>query len=262
MMPNEMNHQNQTPDNNTHVPSDKLEAGDITARSPVLRWLDNIWYHYKWGIIIGVFFISILIVGLVQIFTQEKFDTTVTVACAYRMDREQSEKFRDLLDRMCPEDYDHNGKTAVNLRWYEIYSEEEYNAANEEAEAYSAHFDINRQYNSEEYRNFNSYILTGDCSVLMVSPYLYTLLVEGNRLMSLTEIYKEASLPAGTMADGYGLHLAEMDVYIYNDAMHPLPETTILCLLRPTISGSASNENIYRRSVEIFRAMADYRVLE
>lgn len=241
---------------------DKLQPGDLTERSRVLRWLDNFWFYNKWKIIIGGFFLTVLIIGLVQILGQDKYDTTVAVACAYRMDTEEREKFMELMGRFCPEDYDGNGEKAVNLRWYQVYSEEEYKEAVSEAAAESMYFEVNAKYNSDEYQNFNAYILTGDSSVVMVSPYLYSILADGHRLMPLSEVYGDGELPVGATEDGYGIYLSQTDFYQYNQAAQPLPDTTILCLLRATVSGEASDPDTYSHSVAMFRALADYRVSE
>jgi hypothetical protein len=241
---------------------DKLQPGDLTEHSPFLRWLDNFWFYNKWKILIGGFFLVVFIIGFVQVLSQDKYDTTVAVACAYRMDTEEREKFSELLAKFCPEDYDGNGEKAVNLRWYEVYSEDEYKEAASEAAAESAASVINSQYNSEEYQNFNAYILTGDSSVVMVSPYLYSILVSGGRLMSVSEVYGDSEFPTGVTEDGYGIYLSQTDFYQYNQAAQPLPDTTILCLLRATISGEAAHEDTYSHSVAMFRALADYQVSE
>ena len=54
------------PEQNPQNDSDKLEAGDIKAASPALRWLDNFWYHHKWKVIIISFFVVVFAVGIFQ----------------------------------------------------------------------------------------------------------------------------------------------------------------------------------------------------
>ena len=64
---------------------DKLEAGDIVAASPALRWLDNFWYHNKWTVIVVTFFVAVLLIGIVQMVGRPKYDTSVCLASPYTM---------------------------------------------------------------------------------------------------------------------------------------------------------------------------------
>ncbi len=258
----------QQDDQSLHPQDDKLEAGDITAASPALRWLDNFWYHNKWTFIIVVFFVCIGIICLVQFFTRPKYDTSLAYATHYRMNNEERADFEALLNRICPKDFDGNGEKNVNLVVYQVYSEEEYEA---ESEAYAAEtnengepdaFYLNRKYNSDEYKNFNSFTMTGETSVYIISPYLYNLLMTADRLKPLSEVYTDGNLPEGTMADGFGIQLSETDFYKYNPAAQTIPDTAILCLHRPTLAGRSKNADLYAEDVDFFRAIADFEVKE
>ena len=62
---------------NNRQDNDKLEAGDVVAASPALRWLDNFWYHHKWAVIITVFFLVVLIVCVLQMSSRVQYDFNV-----------------------------------------------------------------------------------------------------------------------------------------------------------------------------------------
>ena len=241
---------------------DKLEAADIKTASPALRWLDNFWYHYKWTFLITIFFISVGVVCLVQFLTRPKYDTSVAYATHYRMNNEQRAEFEALLNRFCPEDFDGDGEKNVNMMVYQIYSDEEYES---EVEAYRERgdeFQLNTKYNQDEYNNFNSFTMTGETSVYIISPSLYALLRDGERLKPLSELYPDGYLPKGALADGFGIQLSETDFYKYNPAAQAIPNTAILCLHRPTLAGRGKNEELYGRDVAYFRALAEFEVKE
>lgn len=258
-------------DQETKIPpreDDKLEAGDLTAASPVLRWLDNFWYHNKWTFIIVVFFVSVGIICLVQFFNRPEYDTSLCYTAPYRMNNEERAAFEDLLDRICPDDFSGDDEKKVNLVVYQVYSEEEYES---ESEAYAAEtnengdpnsFYINRKYNTDEYNNFNTFTLTGETSVYILSPYMYSILMEADRLKPLSEVYTDGNLPKGAMADGFGIALCETDFYKYNPAAQVLPENTILCLHRPTLAGRGKKAELYAEDVAFFCAIADFEVKE
>lgn len=248
----------------THPPvSDgKLEAGDIVAASPTLRKLDNFWYHNKWTVIVVTFFVAVAVVGIVQMVTRPDYDTSVCLASPYRMNKEERAEFERLLVRICPEDFNGDGEILLNMIEYRIYSEAEFDAEAESYAAESDQFQINRQYNSEEYKNFSNYTMTGETSVYILSPYLYDILREADRLKPLSEIYGNDSLPAGAMNDGYGIQLSETDFYKYNPAAQVYPDNAILCVHRPTLAGRSKNEARYAEDLAFFRAIADYQVKE
>ncbi len=241
----------------------KLEPGEISERSSFVRWLDNFWYHNKWTVIVSVFFAVVLIVCLVQILGKTHYDAVVSVVVAATPDSGQKENIEALLSKLCPEDFNGNGEKQVCLRSWQVYSDEEYKDEKESAEAESQQFSLNAKYNEDELKNFQQYVTTGECSVCLVSPFIYEQLRSGSRLKPLTEVYGADALPAGAMEDGYGIALSGTDLYTYNEALYTiLPDTTILCLLKPTVVGDSSKEENYQNYVSLFRALADYRLSE
>lgn len=247
---------------------DKLEAGDVVAASPFLRKLDNFWYHNKWTVIVVTFFVAVALIGIVQLVTRPKYDTSVCLASTYRMDKTERAELEKLLIRLCPEDFNGDGEKLVNMVEYQIYSEEEFLA---EAESYAAvtdaegetdSFQINHKYNSDEYKNFSNYTMTGETSVYILSPYLYENLRDNERLKPLSEVYTDGSLPAGALADGFGIALKDTDFYKYNPAAQVYPENAILCLHKPTLAGRSKKEAKYAEDVAFFKAIADFEVKE
>lgn len=255
-------------DQNLNRENDKLEAGDITAASPALRWLDNFWYHNKWTVIVVAFFVTVGIICLVQFISRPDYDTSMVFGSPYRMNKEERGDFEALIARVCPEDFNGDGEKLVNLVVYQVYSEEEFESeadfyasvTNEEGETDA--FQINRQFNMDEYKNFSQYTMTGETSVYILSPYMYASLADADRLMPLSEVYKGEPLPAGAMADGLGIRLSETDFYKYNPAAQVIPKDAILCLHRPTLGGRSKDPDRYAEDTAFFRAIADLEVKE
>lgn len=241
--------------------NDKLKAADLTGTSPALRWLDNFWYHYKWTVIVVAFFVSVAVIGIVQMASRPQYDSTVVIASHYRMDSEEREAMTRLLSSIC-NDYDENGESSVNIMIYEIYSQAEYDSIADVYEAQTDHFDFNRKYNSDEYNNFNQYTMTGEASIYILSPYLYEILRQADRLMPLSEIYGDEPLPPGVREDGYGIDLSETVFYQYNPAAKEgLTESAILCFHRPTVSGHSSDKSVLENEKKFFRAINALTVL-
>lgn len=257
------------PDKKTPKDGDKLEAGDIMAASPFLRRLDNFWYHYKWTVIVVTFFVAVALVGLVQMLNRPSYDTSVCFASSYRMNKEERAKMQALFQRICPEDFNGNGEKLINLLEYQVYSEEEIRAEMERYESMTDEngkpdqFQINRKYNADENKNFFSFTMTGEASVYILSPYLYGVLLEEERLKPLSEVYTPGELPVGALPDGYGIALKDTDFYKFHPEAQIYPENCILCLARESkIAGRNKKPEMYARDVAFFKAIADFKALE
>ncbi len=242
------------------LPEDKLEAASLTETSEAVRKLDNFWYHYKWTVIVVAFFVSVAVICTVQLLTRPKYDSSIVIATHYRMNSEEYARFEALVEQLLPEDFDENGKKNVNIVIYQFYSEAEIAAEEERLEAESDRFAINLQYNKSEYDGFNSYTLTGETSIYIISPALYERLAEGDRLLPLSELYPDGNLPVGARADGWGIDLKKTDFYKYNSAASVIPDTAILCFHRATINGHSSDAEVYEQEKIFFRAIADFKV--
>lgn len=240
---------------------EKLSPASLTESSRALRWLDNFWYHHKWGVIITLFFAVILIVGVVQICDRESYDMQVSVAVPYTMKAQEKEDFVDLLAQFC-QDYNEDGKTLVFLHADQVYSSEEYESEKAYWEQQSEQFYIDSAYNLNQLEDFEQYIMQGECTLMFLSPYVYSLKKESDHLLPLVELYGDAALPSGATEDGLGIRLAETDFYRYNPAAHALPADTIICLQRPLIDMKNWKTHDDSRAREVFRAIADYRVKE
>lgn len=239
---------------------DKLEPANIEETSPVMKWLDNFWYHYKWTVIVVAFFVAVITIAIVQFVTAPDYDIHIVYAGYYRMDSEERARFEDTINGICPRDFNGNGEKLVNIRDFQIYSEQEMIEEQSRYEAEGDHFEINRKYNADEFNSFSNYSLTGDSSVYIISPSLYENLKSANRLAPLTDLYAGGELPAGAMADGFGIALGETDFYRYNPSVQMLQKDLVLCILRPNLVGANSEDKTYGEAVEFFRAIADYRV--
>lgn len=248
---------------------DKLEAGDIKAASPALRWLDNFWYHNKWTVIVVAFFVTVAVVGIVQMVNRPRYDTSICLGSTYRMNQEERADLEALLQRICPEDFNGNGEKLVNVTEYQVYSEEEILAEMDRYEAMTDEegnpdqFQINRKFNVDENNNFIAFTKTFETSVYILSPYLYGILKDGNRLKPLSEVYPDGNLPEGALSDGFGIALKDTDFYKYNPAAQVYPENCILCLaLNSEVIGRSSKPELYAQDVAFFKAIADFEVQE
>lgn len=247
----------------TPLPEDKPEGELHYEQSPLLKWLDNYWYHYKWPTILVAFFAVVLIVVVVQIIERPRYDINLVCGGTYRMNASEHVAYEAAVEKFIPEDYDGNGEKSANIIIYEIFSDGEYLEAKSEAEANSEEFAINPKYNADEQQHFSQYTMTGEGYVCLLSEHLYKQLVTGQRLRPVADVYGEEPLPAGVTEDGFGIYIKDTHFYQYTPAVQAMPDDMILCILRKSeLKNSPSDLEKYARYEAFFRSIADYRVQE
>lgn len=241
---------------------EKLSPASLTESSPAVRWLDNFWYHHKWGGIITLFLAVVLIVGIVQICSRESYDIQIGLAGAYTLTAQEKADLVSSLTKYC-KDYNEDGEVVVYLHTNQVYSSEEYESERAYWEAESEQFYISSSYNSDQQSEVDEKLMSGVYSIAFFSPYMYErkrdASSERNYLVPLSELYGEDELPVGVTEDGFGIRLGDTDLYKYDPAMQMLPEDTILCLHAQLVS---VEDDVYAHACEMFRALADYRIQE
>ena len=228
---------------------EKLNSTDIVTDNRVYNKLENFWYHNKWTVIVVAFFAIVVIVCTVQMIGKDKYDVSVLYGGTVQMDAAQRQAFLGALQGVMPEDYDGNGKKAVALIEYQIFSEQEiYTEVETEVDGEMTSVKVEQValgWNSEQFSSMQSAVSkTGEYSLCFASPYVYEKLL------------------AGYVVEGKVVRLGDTDFYKYNEAVQVLPEDTVVCLLRQFAIGKSSRDAYYDRSVALFDAIVAYDVAE
>lgn len=228
---------------------EKLNSTDIVTENRAYNKLENFWYHNKWTVIVVAFFAIVLIVCTVQMIGKDKYDVSIVYGGTEKLNAEQREAFVGALQSVLPEDYDNNGKKAVGLVEYQIFSEEElYTEIETEVEGELVTVkkeQVAASWNTEQYSLMQSAVSkTGEYSLCFASPYVFETLLKGY------------------VQEGNYVRLGDTDFYKYNEAVQVLPADTVVCLLRQFAIGQSSKDDVYARSSALFSAIVSYDVAE
>lgn len=226
----------------------KLDNTEIVTENRAIKKIENFWYHNKWTVIVVAFFVCVAIVCTMQMFSKEKYDTTVLYGLTVHMNPEQREAFLSSLESILPSDYDKDGQSSVGMVDYQIFSEEERLVEVETEidgvqttlieERVSAHW------NNDQRSSFLSAVQTGEYSLCFASPHVYELLTKDKNVVSKS------------------FRLGDTDFYRFNEAVQVLPADTVVCLLIQFPMGASGKDDIYARSVALYEAILAYDVQE
>ncbi len=236
--------------NKENIAEEKLDGDSVSfaSKSKLLSKLDNFWYHYKWVVIVGAFFLVVLIIGLVQIFSRTENDVAVTFAGPAYMSPNQCADIETELGKIIPEDYTGDGKKIVKFSNYTIYYENDLEGLN------SSEIDLSQ--NTTNKSNYDDYVSSGECSIYFVGVELYKNFVARERLQSMSDLFGE-NKPVGITEDGYGVRLGDLPIYEL-DAFKVMPADTYVCLTKPYIYGESSKEDTYAAMMECYKAIVNF----
>lgn len=249
----------------------KAEAGEIVVTKRFLKWLDNFWYHYKWTVIVVGFFALVFIVCFSQCVQKVDINIPVVYAGGYQsVDAERlswTEEDRAAIKNVLASLYRKAGGDEgknVGFITYNIYTEEQLRAmATEppekegESEKFSPYaFNAAKQNNIAEFDAFVNYMGTGECSIWLLSEYVYEEKRVWERAMPLAELFGE-DIPEGAY-DDYAIRLGDTALYRYYDALRVLPEDTLILLTRGWVMGASSDAETYESYVKLYRAMVEF----
>ncbi len=250
---------------NRDCSGEKLDAADInlTKNNKFFTWLDNFWYHHKWKVIIITFFAIIAVVGIVQMTGKADYDINITVATHTIYYRENVAALESDLESLMPADRNKDGERSILLKTYKIYSESELKEANEAEtdEDKNPIIYADEVYNKNQMQEYTSYIRTGDCTVMILSEYLYGELVskreEDILLVPMSELFGE-ELPVGTVSNGYGVRLRDTEAYKYFDSFKTIPDDAVICIMRPFVVGVGADKEKYDFATDYFKSIVTF----
>ena len=231
--------------------NEKEYTEGIQVQSKALKWLDNFWYHYKWSTLITLFFVIVATVCTVQMCTSAPSDILVMYAGSESLDERERSNITKVFEYLV-EDSEHS----VGINSYNILSEDEIKEMSAETDENGDPVFVNRAFYTQEHQTYETYLGTGESSVMMLSPWAYEeIAVEALRPVSeLTD-----NVPEEALVGEYGIALGKLDIYKKYEALQVLPEDTVICLRRPNgLWGKNSNEKNYAQEDELFCAIVEY----
>ena len=226
-------------------------SGEVKLSSPFLKKLDNLWYHHKWQLIVGLLLLVVVAVSLVQCVGNGKGDDAyVMYAGGHTMSATARQGFTATIESFC-EDRNGDGKIVVALGNYPIYTNEEiknYNSA-EQGHVKEMSFDNRNLFDQE--------ILAGEATLCFLAPHLFEDVAAAGGLLPLADYYTTpdgvTEALYGTVA--YGVKLADLPLGGY-PGFSSLPKDTIVCVRTKTSLGLLGDKKKHEAMHEANLALA------
>lgn len=202
--------------------------------------ISNIWYYYKWMIIIIGILVIALIIATVQLIDQKDNDIDMLYIGAGVLSVSDNGKLKDFVA-----DYisDVNGDGTKQIGLLELTAATD-NVSRIDGESVTIDYDTNKSV----LQRFETEIRTGDALIYLCDDYYYERLKNTGVLAPLSSVLESYEMPERTY-DEYGVYLKDLGLSLA-PGFASLPDTTIVCLRR-----SPENDDIkYGRTFEEWTA--------
>ncbi len=183
--------------------------------------MSNIWYYYKWMIIIFGVLIIALIVACVQLFAQRESDVDLMYIGAGVLSVKDCGELKDFVASNIT---DVNGDGTKEIGFLELTAHTD-NVSTDEGEAV-----INYDTNNAVLQRFENEVRAGDAVIYLCDDYYYDRLRNIGVLAPLASILTSAEMPERTY-DEYGVYIKDLGLSLA-PGFSSLPDTTIVCMRR------------------------------
>lgn len=202
----------------------------------LVKIVDNIWYHYKWVIIIAAFFVVVFAVCFGQLLSNEKPDVFIYHVSSQRLTLNSVEK---LTAGLAEFSLDYNNDGAVNVDFKE--------------EIYVPDVISTGQGNLSVTDSFNLELFAGECVIYIMDESFY----EGNKdyMMNLVDVL--GYLPDSAY-DDKALLLSELPAYKSTPGLCDLPEESFICVRKERIGLNEMDEDVYENNLDYFRKLVEF----
>ena len=229
-------------DEKIHSKEDEITKGNL--------W-DNIWYRYKWVIIVGSILLVIAIILIVQVAIKKEDDVKIAYAGpAYVANSTTREGLHSIFSTIA-KDYNKDDNLIVNLNANVIYNSIQQAEKDEEEKGTNAD---QRYQNQQMLNTFSQQMMSGDFAIYFLDPVLYE--ENFNGLFRSIEDAVGLDIDDEIMYDKCSFYLKKTEFGKYFKGLDTLPDNTIVLILNKT---AFAKDDEYNNSIDFVREMLLYK---
>lgn len=225
-----------------HSEKDEIKKGSL--------W-DNIWYRYKWAIIIGSILLIIAIVLVVQIATKKDDDIKIVYAGPTYIADESTRNNLISIFSTVAKDYNGDGELIINITSNVILNSLQITEEDEEGRKPNA---TQVGQNQQLLNTFKQQMQSGDFTIYLVDSKLYEESLKG--VFVNLETVTGMDIDDSIMYDEYSLYLKDTEFASYYKGLDKLPDDTLVLVLQKTVF---ANDKDYENSIEFLKEMLSFK---
>ncbi len=215
----------------------------------------DVWFYYKWYILIALFFITIFTVLIVQSVTRERYDVRVLYAGPAVLSDTGRDAVRDAFSQQIDADYNGDGKISAELFDIILMNNDELKAMYESG--VSDYF-LNPSVIKDNQETLSVNAMAGDYVIFLIDVDYYKNLHDNGVFIPLDEM----GITSGVRYDECSIYLNSLDVAKFYTAFNVFPTDTLICVKRLSANVKEKNIIIWEENKRYFKKITDFKLPE
>ena len=206
------------------------------SEKSLVKFFENIWYHYKWVILICCFFAFVFVVGTVQMVSNKNPDVFIYHVAAQGITKNSIDSLTDNLSTFA-EDYNEDGHVTVDYK-EEIYVPNAISSGQGQLSVTDS---------------FNLELFAGECVIYIMDESFY----RGNSdfMVDLVDIL--GYVPESAY-DSKALLLSELPAYGNTPGLRDLPAESFICVRKERIGINEMDDEVYDNNLDYLRKLVGF----
>ncbi len=252
---------NSVPDTETENSNDFLSEiilptteSDVTVKKNKLT-LSDIWFYYKWHVLIVLFFVTIFTVLIVQTVTKEKFDVRMLYAGPVILSDENKTAITDALNQNIDSDYNGDGQKNSELFDLILMTNEEIKEMNDKG--VDPYF-LNPSFVNDNRETLAVNSMAGDYVIFLIDADYYQNLHDNGAFVTLDSM----GITNGTRYDDCALYLNSLDFAKFYTAFHIFPDDTLICVKQLSLNAKNKAAMLWEQNKKYFKTLTEIKLPE
>ena len=228
-----------------HSEEDEIKKGNL--------W-DNIWYRYKWAIIVGAILLVIAIVLIVQVAMKKDDDVKIAYAGpVYIADNETRNSLINVFS-VIAKDYNNDGELIINITSNVILNSQQLTEEDDQGRKPNA---SQVGQNQQLLNTFKQQMQSGDFAIYLVDKGLYEESLKG--VFVNIEEALGMDIPDEIKYDEYSIYLKETTFGSYYNGLDKLPDDTLALVVQKTVF---ANDKDYQNSIDFLKELVSFQLAQ
>ena len=225
-----------------HSKEDEITKGNF--------W-DNIWYRYKWVIIISAILLVIATVLIVQIASKKDDDIKITYAGPVYIADDETRNSLTSIFSVIAKDYNDDGELIININSNVILNSEQITEEDEEGRKPNA---SQVGQNQALLNTYMQQMQSGDFTIYLLDRGLYEESLKGV-FVNLEEV-TGMDIDDSIKYDEYSIYLKDTEFGKYYKGLNKLPNDTLVLVLQKTVFADGDD---YNNSIEFLKELLAFK---
>ena len=215
----------------------------------------DVWFYYKWHILIVLFFVTIFTVLIVQSVTKEKYDVRILYAGPTVLTDAQRDAVTDAFSQQIDADYNGDGKINAELFDIILMNTDELKAMYDKG--VNDYF-LNPSVIKDNQETLSVNAMAGEYVIFLIDADYYKNLHDNGIFIPLDEM----GITSGTRYDECSLYLNSLDLAKFYTALNDFPADTLISVKRLSANVKEKNVIIWEENKRYFKLITDFKLPE